>query len=125
MELFQSVKKLYQTMGVYSPQSDRIYSINSNLLFFTVSMASYISSIFAYFLFRAKTIGDYGTSFNISMAGLSALSQVFVTFWQMPTVLRLIENCEQFIETSKKKFRIFKCKTIRIFKLITKHLNRN
>lgn len=121
MKLFQSVKNFYQTMGVYTPQSDhQVHSINSHFLFFSLSMTSNFISIFAYFLFKAISIEDYGSSFNKSMAGLSASANFFIIFWQMPTVLRLIENCEQFIEKSKKNQKI----SMQISK-ITIQLNRS
>lgn len=103
MNLFQSVKKLYQTVGVYTTQSDQIYAINLNFVFFSLSIALSFISMFAYFLIKAESIEDYGSSFYTSTAGLNALVNVFIMFWQMPTALQLIQNSEQFIAKSKKK----------------------
>lgn len=103
MILFQSLKKLYQTIGVYSPLSNQIYSINSNFLFFSLSIASNFCSMFAYFLFKAKSVEDYGNSFYGSTAALSSLADVVINFRQIPTALQMFKNCEQFIEKSKKK----------------------
>lgn len=103
IKLFQLVTSWYQTMSVYSPQSNhQVHSINRNFLFFTLSIALNFSSTFAYFLLKANTIEDYGITFYTSMAGLCALADVLIIFWQTPTILRLIENCEQFIEKSEK-----------------------
>ena len=101
VKLFQSVQTIYQTIGAISPKSNQIRSINSNTLFFGLSIMSMFISNCAFLFIKASTITEYGTSFY----GFTSILMVFVDFiltiWQMPNISFLIAHFQDFIEKSK------------------------
>ena len=60
MKLFESLRKFYQTMGIYPPQPDHINPINLKILFFFWYIALVSTSTLWYFLFEAESLQDYG-----------------------------------------------------------------
>ena len=88
-------------MGIYSEQSNQTFSFNLKILFFSLSVFLIFTSDFAYFLFQAELIQEYGISFYSCLSELYTLSDLVLTIWQMSTILKLIEMCEKFIEKSR------------------------
>lgn len=103
IKLFQSVRKLYQTIGLDPFQSNptppnkcdhRIYFIAFSI------MQMFISST-AFLAFKAETIQDFATSFYASITQLYMLVNFFSLVIQMGAISKLTEISEKFIEKSK------------------------
>lgn len=101
MKLFRSLLQYIEFMGIYSQQTHQPQTFNAKILFFTSSMALLFISLFAFFLFKATTIIDYGNSFYGFVSELNTLMDYLLIVWRMPIILHLIGNCEKFIEMSK------------------------
>lgn len=104
LKLFQSVQEFYQTMGIYSAQSNQLLSFNVKKVFFLFSITTTTISIGLFFLFKASTIQEYGSSLGGASADLYSLLDFVISVCQMPNILKLFELFEIFIEKSKLNF---------------------
>lgn len=100
-KLFQFVQKFYQTMGIFSSQPSQLIWLNVKKIFFLFFITASFISISSFFLFKASTISEYGSSFSGALSDLYALLDLLITIWQMPNILKLIRMFEIFIEKSK------------------------
>lgn len=102
IKLFQSVQNSYKTLGIYSPNSNQIFSFNLKKLFFLLGLIVTFVSRFGYFLFEAKFVEENGfKSFYQSISVLIALGDFLLSIWQMPEILQLIEMYDAFIRKSE------------------------
>lgn len=101
IKLFQSVRKFYQNIGIYPSQPNQNCSPNAKniLIFSSLILLGILSS--AFFLFQAKSIGEYGFSFYTSISELNIAVVVTLLALEMPKLLNLIDGMEQFITRSK------------------------
>lgn len=60
---------------------------------------------FAFALFRAKTVREFGDSYYTSTTSLSHSIYVSIHIWKMAKILKLIERFERIIQKSELKFR--------------------
>lgn len=60
------------------------------------------ASRFGYFLFKTTFAEDYGESFYALIIQAFTLIDFTTSIWKMPTILRLIEAYERFIQQSMK-----------------------
>lgn len=98
IKLFQFVQNSYHTMGIHPmQQSNRSFP---RKLFFSLSMILLPASFFGYFLLDSSNIQEYGQNFYRSISVLNGSIDFFITVFQIPTILQLIEMCEKFIEKS-------------------------
>lgn len=103
IKLFHTLKIFYKTIGVYISQSESSqleYSFNAINVFLLISpIPLYISST-AYFLFKAQTPDENGTSFYISITILAIAINISNIVWKMAKILTLINRYEEFISKS-------------------------
>lgn len=59
-------------------------------------------ALFAFLLWEAETIDDYGTSFYECLTQLGCAHNFLVVVWRMPVILKLLKNFEKFIDSRKK-----------------------
>lgn len=95
IKLFQYIRSLYQTMGIYSQQPNQHFSFNSRKMFFLFGLTLFFIIHFGYFL--SETTFD---AFYRSTPVFNALIDMILNIWRMPTILHLIELCEEFIGRS-------------------------
>lgn len=57
---------------------------------------------FAFFLWEAETVDDYGTSFYGAVSQLCLTHNFLQVVWKMPDILKLLRNFENFIDSSKR-----------------------
>lgn len=101
IKLFRYVRKIYRALGIYPPVKhgqnpfNAKNSINSAFLILT-SVSS-----FAYFLFEADSIDEYGKSFFASISNFELLVYFIVSFLKIHSISKLIRELEKFIETSE------------------------
>lgn len=101
MKLFQFVEKLYQLVGVDLNQSDQKCLFNAkNILPLLCQIQMFISA-FGAFLFKVKSISDYGMAFYAAITGFAMANFFFILISNRPTIHKLICGFEKFIEKSK------------------------
>lgn len=103
MKLFQSVQSFYCTMGVYPPEPNQRLSFRLKRIFFPLSSFITFLALVAFFFFEAQTVEQYASAFHGSITELVILADFHIIAWQMPNILKLIENFERFIEKRKHK----------------------
>lgn len=101
MELFQSVRRYWHTMGIYSVELSQSSITNWKALFFAVSIMLLLISSTSFFLLKSTSVYEYGYSLYASSSEFNILIDFSITVWQMPNTLKFIANCENFIEKSK------------------------
>lgn len=103
IKLFQFVRKFDQIFGhpCQLNQKKQCSSNSSAKTIFVISCAQYMFATFAFLVFEAETMFDYGFVFFalVTIANSFAVYLIFV--WQSENTLILIENCERFIGKSK------------------------
>lgn len=100
-QLFHSLRQLYQILGIYSSETNQTHLFNWRVIFVTSSMILAFITSFAFFLWEAETIDDYGTSFYGSITQLCSVHNFLTIVWKMPLILELFRKFETFIESSK------------------------
>ena len=88
-------------MSIYCDQTNKIRPFNSTTFIFLLSNTLLFLSTFAYLLFDAETLQEYGFSICGALTALNILMIFLIKIWRMPNILHLIEMCEAFIEKSK------------------------
>lgn len=101
VKLYQTILKCYDTTGVYSIQSNQSRPFNLRSFIFLLANVLYFVSELTYILFRANTMLEYGFSVFLGLTTANASAQFMLTISRMPNILKLIEMCESFIESSK------------------------
>lgn len=102
IKLFQSVQNSYQTMGIDSPHSNQIYSLNCRKVFILSTLAMTFISRFGYFVLKAKFAEENGfESFYETFLILIVLGVFLQEFLQMPEIFQLINTYDDFINSSK------------------------
>lgn len=101
MELFQSLFQYLEFMGIYSLKTHQPQTFNMKILFVLSSIALLGISVIAFVLIEAETVVDFGICFYGIVSDLSNSLDYMIIIWRMPIILKLIGNCEKFIEMSK------------------------
>lgn len=99
-ELFYSLRQLYKTLDIYPSKTNQTYRFKWKTIFFVFPIILMFITSFAFFLWEAETVDDYGTSFYGSMTQLSQTHNILMIIWQMPTILELFRKFENLIESS-------------------------
>lgn len=103
IKLFQYVQQSYQAMGIHSPQSNRVYTLNPRKLLFLSSLCELFISNLGYFLFKTTISDDY---FAHSLYGTICLwiplALFVINVYQMPTTLQLIRKFDVVIGKSER-----------------------
>lgn len=101
MELFQSVRQFWQTMGIKPPHPNQIHPFNARNLIFILSLTTMCASSMAFLLFQANISIEYGMCSFTSLSGVCMLLDVLITIWRMPIIIEMIDVCEEFIKMSE------------------------
>lgn len=100
MRLFQNVRTHFETMGIYSVQTNQAQPFNSKisliLLYFLITLISTTACV----VFKASAVFEYAIGFYFCNSRLTALAVYLIIWLQMPNIIKFIGNCEQFIEKS-------------------------
>lgn len=101
IKLFQFIQKLYKTLGIGSNQQNGKVSFNSrNSLALFCFIQLFISTA-AFFVFKAKSTQEYYAAFFMALTQFYLALDLLALMWQIPNVLNLITDYEQFIEKSE------------------------
>lgn len=100
MELFHSVRRSYQNIGVVPVQSNPNLFLNLTNLFILMCQMQMFTSSLAYFLFEAKSIGKSADSFFMVLSSCVCAIYFLVSIWKISDILELIGEFEQFIAAS-------------------------
>lgn len=65
IKIFQLVQSFYETLGLYSPQSNQIHSFNLRMLFFSTFLISDFCSMLLFLSLEAKTVQVFSFPFFI------------------------------------------------------------
>lgn len=102
IKLFCFAHKFYQKIGVYQPtqlkQNQPFNLINTLLLY---NLLQFGITTGAFFLFEATSLDEFGLTFYETLTVLSLAFYHVTNIYQIGNVLKLIENFEEFIGTSK------------------------
>lgn len=102
MKLFLTVLKLYQTIGIYLPNSKKKCSLNWRNVFFIYTSTQSFVPILAFVIFRpSKNVYECGFTIYVLITGLVCLFYYLIQMWQITDALRVIETYEAFIEKSE------------------------
>lgn len=104
MDLFQSIRKFWQTMGIKPSDPNQVHPFNARNLFFISSLIMICISTTAFLIFRAETLLEYGSCLYWSLSEHVMLVNILIDIWRIPIIFKMIEACERFIEMSKLTF---------------------
>lgn len=102
IKLFQFNQKICQTIGIFVPQlNPNHYALNSMNLIMFIILAQFAVTLIAFVVYDAKAMGEYGAIFFSTTCVIKAMFDYFITIWKVKDILKMIENCEGFIEKSE------------------------
>lgn len=102
IELFQYVQKIYQIVGICSSSNYHgQHRVSAKATFILGCMILSFNSSFAYFLFEANSVDEYGRSFYMSFSKLEIYLYFVVNLAKVEKILNLIKKLEDFVELSK------------------------
>lgn len=101
VELFNFLKKSYETIGVYEPQSCQNHLFNSKNVFIICSLAQLGTFVGIYFIFEAKQLEEYCITFFCTLSSIAGAFYLVTNIYQNENVLKLIEKFEELIAKSK------------------------
>lgn len=101
LKMFQSLRKYFQILGTYSPGPDESRLFNLKNIFTLFCYIQLFISAVAFTLFKAKTVIEFGLNYYGYMTELLCVFVISTQIYQMNNILKLIEDCEDFIEKSK------------------------
>lgn len=101
IQLFRSVRRYFQLLGIDQSQPSETFSINWRIVFTIFWCAQHSITIFAFFIIEAKTVIEYGISFYGFIIMAYCVYYFSILIWQRSRIFQLIENFQQFIEQSK------------------------
>lgn len=99
IQLFQSVQKYYQTLGIHPDRQSNLFNYRNSFAILCYFLNG-ISAL-AFFLCKASTVSEYGGAIYSFISQLCILYTLFVQIWQMPNILKLIAAFEEFISQSQ------------------------
>lgn len=108
IKLFRRIQKFYQILGIYPSQENEKILFNSRNLFILFFYVQLCISMAAFLILKAKTMQEYGATFFMFLTQFYVTLDFSILMWQMPNILSLITDFEEFIEKSKWKLFHFK-----------------
>lgn len=89
-------------VGICPPQNqNERLSFNMRNVCILFCYAQVCFPVLAFFLFKANTVVDYGSSFFTFITMFAVAVWFLVIMWQIKNILSLIDDFDQFIENSK------------------------
>lgn len=102
IQLFQTVRELYQTMEIWESQPKRIPSwLNLINFFYFLFIILMIITSTAYFLFSAQSAQEYSDTFYVAITTTTFIFGIFISIFQIANIATLIQNFDAFIQQSK------------------------
>lgn len=101
IKLFQSLRKYLQTLGTFSPKSEKKRSFIPENIFVQFCYIQMFASVLAFTIFKANTVVDFCLNYYAYTTELLCIFTVASQLYQMDNISKLIRNCEEFIEKSK------------------------
>lgn len=104
IKLFLFLQKIYGQCGIRPSQSNhnsKALNLKYLLVLFVIIQLG-ISSL-AYFLYKAKSIGQLTDSFYMFLTGVVCVAFLTIINSKFNDIHKLIEHCEAFIQKSKYK----------------------
>lgn len=101
MKLFQNVRAYFETMGIYSYQTNQAQSFNGKILLILLPLLVMFTSTSTFLIFKASDTFEYVSCLYWCITRPTAMA-VYLIFWfQMPKIIKFIGDCEQFVEMSE------------------------
>lgn len=89
-------------MGIYLPKtSNQRCSANTRNSFFLICYIQLFSSSLLFLLFKAESTLEFGASFYAVICQFYSVYYFLIKLWQMPRIIKLIEEFEVFMGKSK------------------------
>lgn len=101
IKLFQSLRRYFQILGTYSPESNENRKFNPRNVFVLFCYTQLFVSVLAFTLFKAKAVVEFGLNYYGYMTEVLCIFVVLLQTYRMDDITKLIENCEKFVEMSK------------------------
>lgn len=102
MNLFKSVRKFYEVMGLYPPQPNQNRSFNLRNFFYSIfSMTLFISLLCCFALKPTMTVLERVETVYVMLTELACVVNFFVSYQKIGIILLLIERFNEYIEKSK------------------------
>lgn len=101
IQLFKSVRKYFQLLGIDQSQPNGTYSLNWRIALALFWYIQHLITVLAFFISEASSVLEYGTSFYGFISMVYCVYYFLILIWQRPRIFQLIENFQQFIEQSK------------------------
>lgn len=104
IQLFQFVQKFHQTIGInlFQPnQNECSTTISARTTTIFACMIQFTLSVFAYLVFEAKSLFDYGIGFFAIICSIAGILICALFVSQQQNFSKFIKICEEFIEKSK------------------------
>lgn len=108
IQLFQSIQSYFRIFGFSKSQSDTTCSLNWRTLLAFFCYIQHFIAVFAFFVFEANTVLEYGTSFYGFITMIYTIFYILILTKRTPQIFQLIENFQEFIEKRK-------CSRINVF----------
>lgn len=101
MDLFKSVRKFYEIMGIHPPQPNQNRSFNLRNLFFLIPTVAVFFSSLCYFVFKPTSVLERTESVYIILTHLACTVNFIVSYRKIGTILFLIKKTNEFLDRSK------------------------
>lgn len=107
VELFRTVRNVHQEFSLDSSQSNQNSRFNPKNLFILLVQSLALTSVAAFLVLRANSIGEIGISFSSCAMILSNIIFNVINIVEIKNIAKLIGQFEDFIEMSKFTNEIF------------------
>lgn len=107
MKLFQSTRGFFKTAGMYTcgiEHNQNHHWLNWKIVLTFLFLAHTFTTSMAYFLFDAKSIPELAEAFFPSTTELVTGVSISLCIWKMTNILKLMKNCDNFIDKRKTIF---------------------
>lgn len=101
IEIFRTIRNVYQNLGIHPPQSNQNSRFNQRNLLILLVQSLTFGSVSAFLLFRVHSIEEFGTTFSECIMILANTIFNLISIVEMENILKLIGQFEDFIEMSK------------------------
>lgn len=101
IKIFHTLKNMYEMMGIYPIQPAQSPTFNYKMFCVLLLVTLMFIGSVAYFISEANSMMEFGRTLSALLLEVSAIFYCIVNMIRMPNIVKLIENCETFIENSK------------------------
>lgn len=91
IKIFQVILQLYQTMGIYPPQTKQRFKFNLRIFLFMFALMELFITTLACLWFDAKTVFEFGTSFYGCISGKKEISiSCNMLIWMQTSIIECV-----------------------------------